>query len=293
MGLINETSFGACRFLDESHFTVLYETFIQAFSDYVVPFAITETQFRNHIILNGVDLNRTVGCFDGERLVGFWLNGFGRWNGLETVYDAGTGVVPDHRRRGISEAMFDMMMPEFSRQGIRQCLLEVVSVNDAAIRLYKKLGFTATRTLGLLQCDQGISSSKNVPPEVELRTIGSPDWELMKSFWDTRPSWQNSPAAITRSIKVKRIIGAWVEERCVGYIACSTSFGRLSQIAVHRDFRRKGIGTALLKAMQAETAAGFSLQVINIDRSNTDAMEFFSTLGFYERLSQFEMVLQF
>ena len=75
----NETESRYCRFLTEDHFPQLYEAFIEAFSDYVIPFALTEVQFRNHINLNAVDLSRTVGCMEGDRLAGFSLNAFGTW----------------------------------------------------------------------------------------------------------------------------------------------------------------------------------------------------------------------
>ena len=42
--------------------------------------------------------------------------------------------------------------------------------------------------------------------------------------------------------------------------------------------------------MQSEMAEGFSMQVINIDKASTSAIEFFNKLGFYERLSQYEML---
>jgi len=42
--------------------------------------------------------------------------------------------------------------------------------------------------------------------------------------------------------------------------------------------------------MQAEPADGFSMHVINIDKSLTTAMRFFAGLGFYERLAQYEML---
>jgi ribosomal protein S18 acetylase RimI-like enzyme len=60
---------------------------------------------------------------------------------------------------------------------------------------------------------------------------------------------------------------------------------------VDREQRHHGVGAALVRAMQAQTAEGFSLQVINIDKNNAPAMGFFKDLGFYERLSQYEMLL--
>jgi len=291
MGTVNETVLKHCRFLDDSYFERLYEAFIEAFSDYVVPFALTVPQFKNHIRLNGVDLNRSVGCLRDGRLVGFSLNGFGDWNGRPTVYDAGTGVVPSHRRKGMSDAMFEFMMPQFKADGIERFLLEVVTTNTAAIGLYEKLGFVPGRTLALLQCDTTITSSPDLPDGLEIRDILEPDWDLLRTFWDGQPSWQNSIAALTRNWGMKRMLSAWIGDRCIGYVVFSSAFGRVSQMSVDKAFRGQGVGTALAKAMQSTIDQGFSLQVINIDRSLVDAIEFFKKLGFYERLCQYEMTL--
>jgi ribosomal protein S18 acetylase RimI-like enzyme len=291
MAVLEETALQQCCFLGEEHFTPLFDTFTEAFSDYVYPFALTENQFRNHLLLNGVDLRRTAGYFADGRLVGFTLNGFGDWNGLSTVYDAGSGVIPSHRRRHICESMFDMMLPRFKADGIRQCLLEVITSNTGAIRLYEKLGFQVRRELALLQCDGGIREPAPVSKDVEVVPLENPDWDIFSSFWDGLPSWQNSPTAIDRSAKNKTVIGAFVEGRCVGYMIYSSTFGRAAQMAVHKDHRHEGVGTALLQAMRADTAEGYSMQVINIDKGMPHAMKFFRDHGFYERLAQYEMVL--
>ncbi len=109
----NETPAFECRFLDESFFEATLEKFGEAFSDYARPFELDLIRFRNHINLNAIDLERSVGCFECGKLIGFSLNGFGSWKGKRTVYDAGTGVIPDRRRLGASKAMFDFMVPRF------------------------------------------------------------------------------------------------------------------------------------------------------------------------------------
>jgi ribosomal protein S18 acetylase RimI-like enzyme len=293
MEIGNETASRYCRFLNAEYFPQLYETFTEAFSDYVYPFALTETQFRNHIALNAVDLDQTVGCIDEGKLVGFSLNGFGLWDGKETVYDAGTGVIPAVRRQGISDAMFEMMIPEFRGKGIEQCLLEVIKGNDGAIDLYKKLGFDTTRELALLQCDGVVTSAYDAPPDVEIREIADPDWVLLSTFRDGHPSWQNSNDAISRSFAMKKMAGAFIDGRCVGYVVYSSRFGRIAQMAVSFNYRNRGIGTMLLQKVQSDTEPGYSLQVINIDKGLAAAVGFFTERGFYERLSQYEMLLKF
>lgn len=286
----NETDFTPCRFLHEDYFQNLYDAFGLAFSDYVIPFALTEDQFRSHIHLTAVDLERTVGCLENGRLIGFSLNGFGDWEGHRTVYDAGTGVIPECRRRGVSEAMFRMMIASFKKAGMEQFLLEVITTNDGAIKLYEKLGFRKVRTLALLQRDvRGINLPKN-HSGIEVREIAEPDWNYLQSFWDGTPSWQNSTEAVKRSLGIKRIFGAFLDKECLGYVVFSARSGRIAQGAVHKEHRRRGIGTELLQAVQNETADGFSMQVINIDTSLTNAMTFFKNQGFYERLNQYEML---
>jgi len=155
----NKTASGCCRFLSEDTFDDLYRVFTEAFSDYVFPFALTETQFRNHLNLNAVDLTRSVGYIENNELIGFSLNGFGDWQGKPTVYDAGTGVVPSERRRGVSRGMFEMMIAKFRAEGFQEYLLEVVTSNAGARRLYDDLGFEKTRELALLQYDGSVNSS--------------------------------------------------------------------------------------------------------------------------------------
>lgn len=286
----NGTALQQCRFLDEGHFDDLYLAFTEAFSDYVIPFALTEQQFRNHINLTGVNLKRTVGCFDGGRIVGFSLNGFGLWNGKSTAYDAGTGVIPGQRRQGISERMFELMLPEFEREGIEQFLLEVITTNTNAINLYRKLGFETGRLLALMQRDEPLDIVER-DTTYQLREIDAIDWPRFSSFWDAKPAWQNSIEAIDRSNKLKRVMGAFSDDgECVGYAIFSSKFGRIAQIAVDREHRRRGVGTQLIKAVENETAPGFSLQVINIDTTAADSLSFYEKLGFYQRLKQYEML---
>src|SRR4030095_15068055 len=106
-------------------------------------------------------------------------------------------------------------------------------------------------------------------------------------FGEGKPSWQNSVEAVTRSVQMKRLFGAFVDGQCVGYIVFSAGVGRLAQLAVHRDFRRRGIATRLLLEMQKD-ARGQKLHVINLDESMTESVVFFRNRGFTKVLGPFE-----
>ena len=78
---------------------------------------------------------------------------------------------------------------------------------------------------------------------------------------------------------------ALVGERVAGYIGvfvvCESCF--VSNIVVHPDFRRQGIGTALLK-MAALTADAMSTEFISLEvrKSNDAAIALYEKMGFEE-----------
>lgn len=286
----NETASSQCRFLSEFDLDQLFETFNDAFSDYILPSELTATQFRQHLAANAVDISRSVGCFDGDRMIGFSLNGFGEWNGLSTVYDAGTGVIPPLRRQGVSNAMFEMMLPVFRRDGIDQFLLEVITVNTPALRLYEKLGFKTVRELALLRWDEVPETQLSSHERFTIREMDTPDWPRFESFWDGKPSWQNVPDALNRVIETRCVGGAFVDDACVGYVTFSKSLGRVSQLAVDKAHRNRGVATALLNFVLARRNSNLPMQIVNLDKSLDRAIKFFENRGFSELVSQFEMI---
>jgi ribosomal protein S18 acetylase RimI-like enzyme len=57
------------------------------------------------------------------------------------------GVVPEHRGRGLGAVLMARALTGFQRVGLSRAFLEVTSQNDAAIGLYRKLGFSKIRTV--------------------------------------------------------------------------------------------------------------------------------------------------
>jgi GNAT superfamily N-acetyltransferase len=57
------------------------------------------------------------------------------------------GVVPDHRGRGLGEALLLKALGGFRQAGLRQAVLEVTAQNEPAVRLYQRLGFRRCKTL--------------------------------------------------------------------------------------------------------------------------------------------------
>ncbi len=277
------------RFLTNDDCAPLYRCFLAAFSDYLVDMRTTEEQFAHRLTRDGVELELSAAAFVIDDMVGFYMNGTGSWQGLQTVYDAGTGVVPEHRRKGVARELFDFMLPGLRRAGMDQYLLEVLSNNEPAVRLYQRLGFQEVRRLAVFRSPVPLNSAKTAAA-AEIREIENPDWVLYQTFWDGYPSWQNSIAAINRIAEDTFIAGAFIGAECVGYGVMSPATANVYQLAVARGQRRKGVGSMILTTLQQQVPSGEPLKVNNIDCELTSALAFYEGSDFKLALSQYEML---
>ncbi len=275
------------RYLSAEDFVATHQTCLTAFSDYFFPVEISEEQFQNNLVQNAVDLNRSVGAFVDDKMVAYTLCGFGWWNGKNTAYISGTGVIPRFRHQGIGGKMFKVLMPKFSEIGIQQMLLEVIDGNANALKLYEKLGFECTRKREFFEQPESLNLNPN--KSVEIRKIEQPDWSVFRKFWEGNPSWQFSSDAIQREMLRKEIFGAYSNKKFVGYCIC-TPKGLISQIAVDKGYRRKGIGAAILATILSEGEERKNLRFSNVDSTLHNTIGFIKHLSFAQTLVQFEMI---
>ena len=262
---------------------VLYRAFVDAFSDYVVSLQPTEDQLRELFKRRGVDLSISAGAFVEGELVGFTFNAMDQYQNLATVYDAGSGVVPTHRRQGISDAIFRFLTPLLKNAGGEQYLLEVIESNLPAVKLYEKIGFRFSRKF-----DVFVGSVQGIVPAsaFEIREV-EPNWEYWKTIWDWEPSWQNSSASIQRSSKEKLFRGVFLQNRCIGYGIIYPESGDVPQFCIEREFRGRGAGKSLIAALQ--TLTGAQLRFINLDSSSEATIRLIESCGVPRFGSQLEM----
>jgi ribosomal protein S18 acetylase RimI-like enzyme len=276
-------------FLNNTPINTLHHAFLGAFADYQVDMRMALEDFEFRLRRDGVDTSISVGAFDDDAFVGFCLNGSGTWQGEPTVYDAGTGVLPQHRGKGIAAEMFRFMNPQLKERGFSRYLLEVLTSNEPAVNLYRRLGFTETRRLAVFRAPT--RPVFNTEAVAEIRRAEVPDWQLYQTLWTGHPSWQNSIEAVQRVVDTTATVECHVDHQCVGYGVVSKTSGMLYQLAVDKDHRRQGVGSMLLNALQNAVTSSESIRVNNVDQNLDDAMAFFSSVGFRLTLEQYEMVL--
>lgn len=277
------------RLLSSADIGSLFECFLAAFSDYQVDMRMSQEQFAQRLARDGVQLEISAAAFDESRMIAFYINALGSWQAKKTAYDAGTGVIPSYRRKGVAEELFAFTVERFKEASVTQYLLEVLTGNEPAVSLYRKLGFVDTRRLAVFRKQAPVKELGDLR-NVSVRRVENPDWELVQMFWDGYPSWQNSIAAVERIANEKIVVCASVDDRCVGYGVVFQPGTSLMQLAVASEHRRKGIGSRILAALQREASATESLKVNNVDEKLKGALRFYEANGFKMVLEQYEMI---
>lgn len=285
------------RSLSKKDFKQLYQTVIEAFSDYVVPMQPEFDALKRLYLIEGVDMDYSFGAFDGEKMVGFTVNGIGDWQGSLTAYDAGTGVIPAYRRKGISRRMFEHFLPVLRERQVIQYLLEVIVENKPAFELYKNLGFHIEREFAVFGRKNASFSTEPLyqsKQNLEIRDIENPEWNLLQTFWTYHPSWQNSIDSMKRSSADatinKKFLGLFLDNEMIGYGIVFPKSGNVPQIAVAKNHRGHGFGRMLLNALQNQTET--PLKVYNVDEKAGGVLAFLRANGFSLLTRQYEMLLK-
>lgn len=265
--------------LEKTDFDTLFRAFGRAFADYEVQ--LNAEQLRAMLTRRGFDPALSFAAFDGAQIAAFTLNGIGNFNGVPTAYDTGTGTLKEDRGTGLGTEIFRHSMPHLRRAGVGQYLLEVLQHNTRAVSVYRNLGFETVREFNYFcRANTEIADRGDTPrlPHSVRRTD-----------WDFTPSWQNSFESIGRAAGDFVSLGVFIEEELVGYCVFEPASGDVAQIAVKRQYRRKGIAGLLLREM-LRLNRNDSLKIINTDVSCDSMTGFLQAKNIVPQGKQFEMI---
>lgn len=278
------------RSLEKESYEKIYQCFSEAFSDYIVKIQLSFEKFQKTMVRNGVDLEFSIGSYDGGNLVGFILNGIGTWENTPTVYDSGTGMMKEYRGKKHSKKMFEALKQKLLENNFSQYLLEVIQTNTPAYTLYSNEGFEVSRELSCFWIEK-----ENLNPQIDAGLDlhfkkTSLDWSVLKTFWNFPPSWQNSIQAIERVSDDFEKMGVYLDNTLIGYGIFDPQSGEIVHIAVKKELRRKGVGSMLLHTISTQTK-GSNLRILNIDKKDQETMDFFRRNEFINDVDQYEMTL--
>lgn len=272
--------------LENTSIEEILNVFNESFSDYIVPLRLTAANLEEKIQNDRIQLELSVGAFEKEKLIGFILHGFDIIDNLKVVYNAGTGVIPSKRGNKITAKLYEFILPILHENDIDKVILEVITTNEAAIKTYKNIGFTIIKEYN---CVKGSLEVSNPPFNYEIGELKEYNWQQLQSFWDIKPSWQNSITAAEKLKDSNISIGVFDTNKVVGYAIFNPKTKRLHQLSVDKNYRKKGIATQLLNSLSSNF--GKEISITNIDNVATDTLNFLEKSGLKTFVMQYEMEL--
>lgn len=270
------------RLLSPEDFAQLYETFKVSFSENEVKLQPTEEEFRYRIDQKlRYSLDLSAGSFDGDQMRGFILHASNIYQGIPTAYNGGTGVLPGFRNQKVAEQMYEFLIPKIREKFLARILLEVVEQNKKAISLYEKIGFSFKRRFKCYKLIEPASVENKIA--VEEGRIQDVNF----NFNDFEPSFIDCSSQL--KLGTEKVLLAKNESEVAGYIIFQPHLGRISQLAVDRLHRQRGIGETLIEAAQKKSKKPLTIMNIPDDEFGFDS--FLKKSGFQNQVNQYEMEL--
>ena len=275
--------------LTEATFGTIFQAFRQAFADYELQ--LNEAQLQTMLRRRGFNPDLSFAAFDGDEIVSFTLNGVGNFNDIPTAYDTGTGTLKAYRGKGLATEIFEYSIPYLREAGIRQYLLEVLQHNTKAVSVYRNLGFETTREFNyFVRKNEEINlETKTAALPCSIQQIDLSTLDSVSGFWDFHPSWQNSFESIRRATADFVGLGAFADRKLAGYCILEPVAGDITQLAVDKQHRRKGIATLLLREA-IRLNKNDAVKIVNTDIACHAITNFLEAKNITVTGKQFEMV---
>jgi len=275
--------------LEKTDFEIIAKACIRAFADYEI--LLNAEELKIMWKRRGFNPDLSFAAFEGEDIVAFTLNGIGNFNGIKMAYDTGTGTLKEYRGQGLATKIFEYSIPYLKAANINHYLLEVLQHNTKAVSVYRKIGFEVTRELNYFSWKN--EDLKNEIKKIEflcsIEKIDTEKYSFVSDFWDFYPSWQNSFESIQRTREDFISLGAFVEGKLTGYCVFEPVSGDITQIAVDKPHRRKGIASLLLREM-CKLNKNTKMKLVNSDISCNSIVEFLKAKNIEILGKQFEMI---
>lgn len=267
--------------LTDVNFSQLTACFNEAFSDYFIPFEVDEAYLQERWGAAEVDYSLSRGAYIGERLVGFIMIALADWEGTQTHYNAGTGVIPDFRGQGLVGQLYASLLEDLQARQIKQGLLEVIVQNERAIKAYQKVGYEIGRRLC---CFKGSMPLFTAAQNASIRPSAQPDWDHYQRLSPFIWSW-DSQARTARNLG--DAVECWEyrsDDQLEAFFVYQPANKRLVQWG--EAFGKAGSLNLLLRQVLSGVEG---LRVINVDAEAKAEIARMDDLGLQATVDQFEM----
>lgn len=161
----------------------------EAWKHYYSDMTMDLSRFLQKVTGEGISLeNSVVAVYDG-RLAGFVLNSFRTIKGKRYVWNGGTAIAPDFRGMGIGKKLISVCLNIYEELDVEIARLEAIKENEAAIKLYKKMGYQTFEELIFLQHEGVMSNVIETSKDITVNEVSMRDIQNL-SFYEPVTAWQ-------------------------------------------------------------------------------------------------------
>ena len=259
--------------LHETSLQQIAECFNLAFSDYEQPINFTPESLQYYLTASAVDLSLSFGAFTDGHLVGFILNSSGFYHDQSVVFDAGTGVIPEHRGKKVFSALFAYTAEQLRQRGVAKYYLEVLQSNHHAQSIYKKVGFSVQREYTVL-----VASGSKQDGDHAVSVVPYQDFTAFHTTFSVDPSFEHTSNNADRNPGLYEVCYLDTQAYCI----YAKRNGAMLQMHYNDLHALKEVISAIIKRYPSAWAK-------NIDCRCSDVIQMLMELGFTEITKQYEM----
>ncbi|MFS0837562.1 N-acetyltransferase family protein [Paenibacillus sp. 1P03SA] len=155
----------AIRKLTECSLDQAVQVWNEGFSGYLVDMTTDPEAFMTRQAYEQLSPRHSVVAFDGERPVGFVLNGIRTVGGRKISWNGGTGIIPAYRGQGVGRKLIEVSLGIYAKEGVDTATIEAFASNAPAIALYESEGYVTRDTLLVLrkaggEADAGVQGGR-------------------------------------------------------------------------------------------------------------------------------------
>lgn len=266
--------------LTNTSFETVLACFLAAFENYYVKMPTDPEYYKKRWAAAKVDFNLSYGMFEEEELIGFIIHAVDNRFGKLTAYNTGTGVIPKFRGRRIVKSIYDFAVKDLAKNGIEKSILEVITLNEFAIKAYKGVGFTICKNYKCYEGNPNIDIS--LEDNIEVKEIANKDidWSLLPK--QEYYSWD---------FQKETILGAnfdfyqvYFEDKLESYFFIDKKKLMLGQWDVYSN---NDMAWCRLFAVIQNISE--KIRIINLDTRMTEKINFVEKMGLKNTVDQFEM----
>lgn len=255
-----------------------------AFSDYFVPINFTLDYVNERWAASGVDYSLSFGVFDNNKLVGFLIHAINIYGETKVAYNASTGIIPTHRRKGLLTKLYEKAIVKLKENGIQKSTLECITKNERAILAYQKVGFKIDRQYHLYKFDW---TQKAIPTTLKIETKEDFEFEDFKYLQNYFPSIENQDHCLTEYKNSLVSISVFDKQERVAYLLFHKTSKRIHRLGV-KENDWNTFGEILFSGLEEG-----SYNIINVDTANENIHTFLKRMNFDNYIDQYDMSFDF